>query len=60
MSGHWTELWDEERQKWVEVWIDLPAPLTKGTATTISGERPQLLDPNGRPFVRPPRIGFRK
>jgi hypothetical protein len=61
MAGRWTELWDEDRQKWVKVFIDLPKPLTKGSATTASSSTSVLYGPDRRPL--PPRsktIGFHK
>jgi hypothetical protein len=63
MAGKWTELWDDERQKWVKVYLELPTPLTKGSATTASTAKPKTLyGPDERPLPPPERtpMGFRK
>jgi hypothetical protein len=65
MSGKWTELWDDERQRWIKVYIDLPTPIRAGSASTAPGGDPDpiLYGPDGnriRKPAGPPSIGFRK
>lgn len=62
MAGRWTELWDEERKKWVKVFIDLPSrTLARGSATTLTTNQPVLYGPDQRPIPAPPKhVGFRK
>lgn len=58
MSGKWTEWWDDDRQKWVKVYVEFPNPLTKGTATTLDQKPVLVLGPDGKPLTKPRRIGF--
>jgi len=62
-KGKWTEWWDDERKRWVKVYIELPAPLARGSATGVSGkdEQPTIFGPDNKPLVWPAgkRIGFK-
>lgn len=61
MSGKWTDLWDDERKKWVRVYVDLPDPAVVGSASTPTAQKDvTLFDPSGKPIEPTPkkRVGF--
>ena len=61
MAGKWTQLFDVERNKWVDVYIEFPPALKVGAASgTGKGNAPSLLGADGRPLPPPvKRVGFK-
>ena len=63
MAGRWTEIYDNERGRWIKVWIDFPSPLSRGSASPAYGadDDPILYGPDGLRYKapKPPKtIGF--
>lgn len=60
--GRWTDLRDEDRKRWVRVYIEWPEPLMRGSASALPGEPENhiILGPDGRPLSAGGRrrIGF--
>lgn len=63
MAGRWTEIYDDERKRWIKVYIDLPSPLSRGSASAAYGtaDDPILYGPDGLRLKAPKpdrQIGF--
>jgi hypothetical protein len=61
VSGRWTEIYDSDRDRWVKVYIELPTPISRGSATPGTPKATILYGPDGKRLEKPesPRIGFR-
>jgi len=61
LRGAWTDLYDEEHEKWVRVYVELPDDDVIGVHTTLDQKKQvTIFGPDNRSVVTPPkrRVGF--